>query len=43
VNVQGMQAIQYHELKRMIGRLPAADLQKVKSALEWLFDIDAKK
>lgn len=43
VNVQGMQAIQHHELKRMIGRLPDADLQKVKSALGWLFDIDAKK
>jgi len=43
VNVQGMQAIQHHELKRMIGRLPDVDLQKVKSALEWLFDIDAKK
>ncbi len=43
VNVQGMQAIQNHELKRMIGRLPDADFQKVKSAIEWLFDIDAKK
>lgn len=43
VNVQGMQAIQHHELKRMVGRLPDADMQKVKSALERLFDIDAKK
>ena len=43
VNVQGMQAIQHHELKRMVGRLPDADLQRVKSAIEWLFDIDAKK
>jgi mRNA interferase MazF len=43
VNVQGVQAIQHHELKRMIGRLPDADLRKVKSALEWLFDIDTKK
>ena len=43
VNVQGMQAIQHHELKRMIGRLPDADLQKVKGVIEWLFDIDAKK
>ena len=41
--MQGMQAIQHHELKRMIGHLPDADLQKVKSAVEWLFDIDAKK
>jgi hypothetical protein len=38
-----MQAIQHHELKRMIGRLPDADLQKVKGAIEWLFDIAAKK
>lgn len=43
VNVQGLQAIQHHELKRMIGRLPDANLQKVKSALEWLFDIKTKK
>ena len=43
VNVQGLQAIQHHELKRMIGRLPAVDLQKVKVAIEWLFDIDANK
>jgi mRNA interferase MazF len=43
VNVQGMQAIQHHELKRMIGRLPDADLKKVKSALEWLFEINAEK
>jgi mRNA interferase MazF len=43
VNVQGMQAIQHQELKRMIGRLPDADLQKVKGAIEWLFEIDVKK
>lgn len=43
VNVQGMQAIQHHELKRMIGRLPDAELQKVKGAIEWLFEIGAKK
>ena len=42
VNVQGMQAIQHHELKRMIGRLPDADLQRVKGAIEWLFDFEAK-
>lgn len=42
VNVQGMQAIQHHELKRMIGRLPDADLLNVKGTIEWLFDIDAK-
>jgi len=43
VNVQGMQAIQHHELKRMIGRLPDADLHKVKGAIQWLFNLDAKK
>lgn len=40
VNVQGMQAIQHHELKRMIGRLPDTDFEKVKDAIEWLFDIN---
>ena len=40
VNVQGMQAIQHHELKRMIGRLSDADLQTVMKAIKWLFDID---
>ena len=43
VNVQGMQAIQHHELKRMIGRLSDPDMQNVKAAIEWLFDIGAKK
>jgi mRNA interferase MazF len=43
VNVQGLQAIQHHELKRMIGRLPDADFQTVKRSIAWLFDIDAKK
>jgi len=41
VNVQGLQAIQHHELKRMIGRLPDKDLQIVMGAIKWLFDIDA--
>jgi hypothetical protein len=30
-------------LHRRCIRLPEADFQKVKSAFEWLFDIDAKK
>jgi len=42
VNVQGMQAIQHHELKRMIGRLSDADLQTVMNAIKWLFDIDTE-
>jgi len=41
VNVQGLQVIQHHELKRMIGRLPDRDLQAVMGAIKWLFDIDA--
>ena len=41
VNVQGLQAIQHPELKRMIGRLPDKDLQIVMGAIKWLFDIDA--
>jgi len=40
VNVQGLQAIQHHELKRMIGRLSDADLQTVMKAIKWLFDLD---
>ena len=43
VNVQGLQAIQHHELKRMIGRLSDADLQTVMKAIKWLFDIEAKR
>ena len=39
VNVQGLQAIQYHELKRMIGRLGDSDLQRIKKAIDWLFDL----
>jgi len=42
VNVQGLQAIQHHELKRMIGRLSDADLQNVMNAIKWLFDIDTE-
>jgi len=42
VNVQGLQAIQHHELKRMIGRLPDEDLQTVMKAIKCLFDIEPK-
>jgi len=42
VNVQGLQAIQHHELKRMIGRLSDGDLQAVINAIKWLFDIDTE-
>lgn len=40
VNVQGLQAIQHHELKRVIGRLPDKDFHAVMAAIRWLFDID---
>lgn len=42
VNVQGLQAVQHHELERLIGRLPAGQFQMVKNALIWLLDIDAR-
>jgi len=38
VKVQGLQAIQHHELKRVSGRLPDRDLQAVMGAIKWLFD-----
>lgn len=40
VNLQGLQAIQHHELKRMIGRLPNAEFQNIKNAIKWLFEIE---
>lgn len=42
VNVQGMQAIQHHELKRLIGRLPDTDMRAVVRSTKWLFDIDTE-
>jgi mRNA interferase MazF len=39
VNVQGLQAIQFHELRKSIGRLPEASMIEVKAALAYLFDI----
>jgi mRNA interferase MazF len=39
VNVQGIQAIQRHELGRLIGRLPDKNLEEVKDAISWLFDM----
>ena len=43
VNIQGIQAIQHHELKRMLGRLSQPDLQKIRDAIQWLFDIEPSK
>ncbi|MFZ4681664.1 MAG: type II toxin-antitoxin system PemK/MazF family toxin [Terrimicrobiaceae bacterium] len=39
VNVQGLQAIQHHELKRMIGRLPEDKMAEVRDALFWMLEI----
>lgn len=38
VNVQGLQAIQHHELKRMIGRL-SDEMVEVRTALHWMLEI----
>ena len=39
VNVQGLQAIQYHELIGPIGTLPPELMAKVRSALKYALDI----
>jgi mRNA interferase MazF len=43
VNVQGLQAIQHHELKRMIGKIPNSAMDVVRTAIKWLFEIDGSK
>ncbi|NBR72285.1 MAG: type II toxin-antitoxin system PemK/MazF family toxin [Verrucomicrobia bacterium] len=43
VNLQGLQSIQYHELKRMIGRLPDKEMQEVRRGLEWVFGLAGAK
>jgi mRNA interferase MazF len=42
VNIQGLQAIQHHELKMMIGRLSEDKMADVKDALLWMLDIPEK-
>jgi len=39
VNVQGLQAIQHHELKRMIGRLTEHQMSEIRKALSWSLDL----
>jgi mRNA interferase MazF len=39
VNVQGLQAIQHHELGRLIGHLPASAMLLIRECLAWLFEI----
>lgn len=36
VNVQGLQAIQHHELRRAIGRLPEEKMNEIRAALFWM-------
>jgi len=43
VNVQGLQAIQHHEMKRMIGRLPDDRMVEVRNALVWMLEITERK
>ena len=39
VNVQGLQAIQHHELIGPVGRLDEGTVDKVKLALKYVFDL----
>jgi len=41
VNVQGLQAIQHHELKRKLGHIGASDLAAVRKALAWSLELSA--
>jgi mRNA interferase MazF len=38
VNVQGVQAVRHDQLGRFLGRLPPAELEKVRASLRYLFD-----
>jgi len=39
VNVQGLQAIQHHELSDRIGTLNAKSMTKIRAALKYAFDL----
>ena len=39
VNVQGLQAIQHHELIGPIGTLQSAAMEKIRAALKYTFDL----
>lgn len=43
VNVQGLQAIQHHELKRVIGKLSEDKMADVRNALFWMLEFPEKK
>ena len=40
VNVQGVQAIQHHELSRPVGRLPESIMIEIRKALRYVFELD---
>jgi mRNA interferase MazF len=39
VNVQGLQAIQHHELSRSIGKLADDKMTEVREALSWMLEL----
>ncbi len=41
VNVQGLQAVQHHEIGRRLGVLPSDRMDTVKSALRFALDLEA--
>jgi mRNA interferase MazF len=43
VNLQGLQAIQHHELQRMIGRLSEKEMREVRKGLAWTLDLDGSQ
>lgn len=43
VNVQGLQAIQHHELKRAIGKLPEDKMSEVRNALLWMLGVSEQR
>lgn len=38
-NVQGIMAVQHHELGRLLGKLPASIIDEVKAALRFAMDL----
>jgi len=39
VNIQGVQAVQHHELSGPIGKLDAKSMEAIKAALRYVFDL----
>ena len=40
VNVQGLQAIQFHELKKRLGTIPNFQMDEIKNSLKFAFDLE---